>query len=467
MKKFVFIFIFAIFCANFSRAQLCLGQDATICAGSPVTVTNCNSSGNNSTAAGIYLNAPTNISLIDDWWSGVVNIGFSFSFYNNTYTQCVIGSNGLISFNTGQANSFCPWSLTGGPIPNTAITGAQNSALLTYQDIDPSLGGQIQYQTVGTAPNRKFVVLYKNIYMFSCTTQCNYMAIILNESTNEIEYHIGNKPICNTWNGGFAIQGTENNSMTVAHVTAGRNNTVWGANQDARRYTPTSPSNTGAYVITQIPYVMVNSPGSNFVWNACNSSGTILATFPYNNGVLNLPSTNPNFTLPVGTTGIYLSGSACGTSVGSITNDTTWITVTSSSVSATSTPDICSSGIGTVTANPTSGAAPYTFNWPALGQTTQVVDSVNSGTYLVQMTDANGCTSSATVIVGDTPASFTGSMSVVSCPGGDDGTATAFMTPPLGNITYLWDDPAAQTTATATGLVAGTYTCLEIGRAHV
>ena len=33
------------------------------------------------------------------------------------------------------------------------------------------------------------------------------------------------------------------------------------------------------------------------------------------------------------------------------------------------------------------------------------------------------------------------------------------MVPPIGNVTYLWDDPMAQTTSTAVGLTAGTYNC--------
>ena len=162
-----------------SNVQICLGQDTVVCAGQTLTINNCNSGSNPTNSAGIYLPSPQSVSLSDDSWSGAVNIGFNFSFYGNSYTQCVIGSNGQISFNTNQANGYCPWSLTGGPLPNTTLTGARNAAMLTYQDINPSLGGQIQYQTIGTAPNRKFVVLYKNIYMFSCTSQCNYMAIIL------------------------------------------------------------------------------------------------------------------------------------------------------------------------------------------------------------------------------------------------------------------------------------------------
>ncbi|WP_062045502.1 T9SS type B sorting domain-containing protein [Lentimicrobium saccharophilum] len=45
-------------------------------------------------------------------------------------------------------------------------------------------------------------------------------------------------------------------------------------------------------------------------------------------------------------------------------------------------------------------------------------------------------------------------------PGGNDGTATATVTGGTPPYTYLWDDPLAQTTQTATGLVAGLYNVL-------
>ncbi len=44
----------------------------------------------------------------------------------------------------------------------------------------------------------------------------------------------------------------------------------------------------------------------------------------------------------------------------------------------------------------------------------------------------------------------------VTCFGGSNGIATA--TPDNPGLSYLWNDPAAQTTATATGLAAGNYT---------
>ncbi len=432
---------------TYPPVNLCLGQDATVCQGQTVVITNCaGSSGIGS--AGINLNAPTTVTLSDDVWSGVVNIGFTFNFYGANYTQCVIGSNGLVSFNLANANGYCPWALAGvPPLPTTALTSAYNTAMLCYQDMNPAMGGTIKYQTIGTAPNRIFVVLYENVAMFS-TGQCNYMGLLLFEGSNNIEYHIGNKPIATTWNSGLAIQGTEKNNAAAAHITPGRNNTQWSALQDARRFTPTTPTNTNNYTITTIPYQMISSPTGTYQWG-----NTLGQSFPYNNGVLNVT------TVPPGTTGYFLTGSACGVSVGSVTSDTTWLTRVSATVTATSTPDICSSGIGTVTATPGLGTAPFTYNWPVLGSTQQTVTGVFAGTYTVQITDANGCFGSANVLVGDTPATFNGTTTVVSCPGGSDGTATANMVPQLGTITYQWNDPQNQTTQTATGLAAGNYTC--------
>jgi hypothetical protein len=122
--------------ASNSNAQgpvtLCLGQDATVCPGQAVIINNCNSGTTPGTAAGLYLNAPTNVQLSDDAWSGTVNIGFPFSFYGNTYSQCVIGSNGLVSFNLANAGGYCPWALNGvGTLPNAGFAAAKNTIMLT------------------------------------------------------------------------------------------------------------------------------------------------------------------------------------------------------------------------------------------------------------------------------------------------------------------------------------------------
>ena len=447
--------LFAVLSNNAAAQSICLGQDTTVCSGSSVTITNCSGS-TGSGPQGLVLANPTSVTLSDDSWSPAVNIGFPFNFYGVSYNQCVIGSNGLVSFDLTEANGYCSWALGGaGTMPNPGFDDALNSVMLAYQDINPNPGtspnGAIQYETIGTAPNRMFVVLYSNINFFSCTSVCNYMALILYETSNNIEVHIGDKPLCASWNGGLAIQGTQNAPGTIAHITPGRNNTQWAANQEGRRWTPTSPTNTNAYAISLVPYALVTSSNTNFQWE--DSEG---GTYAYNNGTL---TTVPNPTAPSDSIGYFLSGSACGASLGGI-SDTTWVTVTSSSVTASGTDDICSSSQGSVTATPTSGTAPYTYNWPSLGAATQTVNNIPSGTYAVDMTDANGCVSSASVTIGDIPANYDGDSTEVSCPGGTDGTAFAEMIPVIGNLTYQWDDPAMQTTQTAVGLAAGTYNCV-------
>ncbi len=449
MKIIIFPIAFLISLTSLSQVQVCLGDDVTVCQGQTVTITNCNPGSGSQNTQGINLPNPTVLTLSDDVWSNVVPVGFPFSFYGNTYNNCIIGSNGLISFNTNNANGYCAYSLTGaGTLPNPTLTSALNSIMLAYQDMLPSLNsGTIQYQTVGTAPNRKFVVLYQNVYFYSCTTVCNYFAVVLNETSNTVELHIGNKATCGTFNGGLAIQGIQNASGSAAVITPGRNNTVWTANQDGRLFTPTSPSNTSGYVETQIPYVQINGVNGSQQWG-----NTLGATFPYNNGVLNVTL------IPPGTTGYFLTASACGAGLGAI-SDTTWITRTSVNATAVATTDYCSAGVGSAQIATAVGTQPFTYNWTPSGQNTPIATGLFPGNYACLVTDANGCYTNVNVIVPNSVSVASATGTLVSCPGGADGTATATMNPTSPTVTYNWYDAGGQTTSTATGLVAGTYHC--------
>ncbi len=452
--KLHFVFIICFF-SSISFSQLpavntCLGTDKTICQGQPLTITDCNPSAN--IVGGLTLNSPTSIPLSDDIWSGLINIGFNFSFYGTSYSQCVIGSNGLISFNSSNANSYCPYSFTTGTtLPNSSLTSASNSIMLAYQDINPSgITDAIQYQTIGTAPNRKFIVLYQSVDGFSCgSTACTYSGVVLYETTNVIEIFIGNKGICSGWNNGLAYEGIQNSTGTNAVMVPGRNCSQWNVNQDGQRWTPTSSSNTNNYTNNQIPYIFINSALSNTtMW-----VNTLGQTFPYNNGVLNVNQTQ------AGPIGYYLSGTACSNAIGSI-SDTTYVTLEIPTITTSMTPDICNTSVGTVTATPTSGTAPYSFIWPTLAnQTTSVINNIPVGTYTVTMTTSLGCSVNSNITVTSSSAIFTGNMTQVKCKNGSDGTVTATMTPVTGTLTYLWDDPLAQTTQTATGLSSGTYNC--------
>lgn len=64
-------------------------------------------------------NVGTAVPLSDDQWSQPITIPFQFCFYGNTYTQLLIGSNGVVKFDLTGAGGYCTW-----PIPNTPVPTA-------------------------------------------------------------------------------------------------------------------------------------------------------------------------------------------------------------------------------------------------------------------------------------------------------------------------------------------------------
>ncbi|HLP20402.1 MAG TPA: T9SS type A sorting domain-containing protein, partial [Chitinophagales bacterium] len=69
---------------------------------------------------------------------------------------------------------------------------------------------------------------------------------------------------------------------------------------------------------------------------------------------------------------------------------------------ATTNANIGAADGGVQVTNPTGGTAPFTFAWNT-GDTTQNLTATAGGTYSVTVTDSNGCTETATVIVQENP----------------------------------------------------------------
>ncbi|MGD1848490.1 MAG: HYR domain-containing protein, partial [Salibacteraceae bacterium] len=103
------------------------------------------------------------------------------------------------------------------------------------------------------------------------------------------------------------------------------------------------------------------------------------------------------------------------------------------------------------------GTGAYTFNW-SNSATTASITGVAAGTYSVTITDANGCTDSASVTITQ-PANLVtsiGSFTNETCIGDNDGAATASVTGGTAPFTYLWSD--GSTASNNTGLGGGFYT---------
>ena len=185
---------------------------------------------------------------VDDIWSPVINIPFDFCFYGNTYNSCIMGSNGMISFDTSNASSGSGFafsnnlpSLVGALFPNT-IYGV-------YHDIDPSIGGTVGWELITLNTGcRALVASWNDIPMFSgvCNSILYTGMIVLYEDTNIIEVYIKEKNVCPTWNGGNAIVGIQNETGTNAVVAPGRNglDADWTVTNEAWRFVPAGPSIT-------------------------------------------------------------------------------------------------------------------------------------------------------------------------------------------------------------------------------
>ncbi|MCB9266569.1 MAG: T9SS type A sorting domain-containing protein [Lewinellaceae bacterium] len=109
----------------------------------------------------------------------------------------------------------------------------------------------------------------------------------------------------------------------------------------------------------------------------------------------------------------------------------------------------------TITATGSGGNPPYTYNW-GTGDSGSVIIVPGAGTYCVTMTDQSLCGTVNCITVDLNPLDVSVTTTGLTCPNSDDGTVEAIVTGGTPPYTYAWSNGA--TTASQTGLAAGTYT---------
>ncbi|HTB31116.1 MAG TPA: T9SS type A sorting domain-containing protein [Bacteroidia bacterium] len=170
---------------------------------------------------------------------------------------------------------------------------------------------------------------------------------------------------------------------------------------------------------------------------------------------------------PSGQTNATATGLSAGTYTATVTDAvseivTAIVTITEPAPLAATTPAswICiSSPMGTATETPTGGTTPYQYAWAPGGQTNATATGLSLGTYTVTVTDSCGANSTASVTIVH-PIALRDSIATsvnILCNGSDEGTATVGVKGGTAPYTYAWT-PSGQTTATAMGLSAGSYT---------
>lgn len=122
----------------------------------------------------------------------------------------------------------------------------------------------------------------------------------------------------------------------------------------------------------------------------------------------------------------------------------------------------CGGANATAEVSASGGAGAYTYLWnDGNAQTTAFAENLAAGTYTVFASDANGCqTNSLSVTILADPVLLVeaNQITAAGCAGAADGTATIIASGGTAPYSYAWDDPLAQTMATASGLDAGDYT---------
>jgi len=351
----------------------------------------------------------------DDVWSDPIPLPFDFCFYGGTYSEILIGSNGVITFDlvNNEPNGFCDWSFSD-PIPSNNLFST--TIFGPYMDIDPSIGGSgiINYTIFGEVPCRTMVVNFPVIPYFSCQELNMTTQIVIYETTNVVEIYLENRSdACSNWNSGNAVIGLQNQNGTDGISAPNRNTGNWSANNEAWRFTPNGTSNV------------------SFSW--LNENNEVISTDP----IINVCPTDEVTTYTAQAVYTNCNGDEI------IENDEVIVTFSGGFIiDLGGNQEFCDEENYTITADLTiANPADATFLW-SNNETTQSITVTESDIYTVEVTFGN-CTlsDSVTLSFGNSPLINLGE-DIETCFENDivlDATPSN-MDP--NDVTYLWSTGA-------------------------
>ena len=228
-----------------------------------------------------------------------------------------------------------------------------------------------------------------------------------------------------SWTGGSTTQNQTNltsGSYTVS-VTAAQSCSVTftvNVSQPAAVSVVATPTGAGC------------NGGSNGSINTTVTGGTSPYTYDWGGAV-----TTPNRTgLVAGTYTVTVTDSKGCTGTGTAT-----VTQAAAIIASTTTTNTtCGASTGSVTLTVSNGTAPYHFVW-SNGATTQNLSSLAGNTYTVTITDAGGCTITASGTVTQTGApTVTATPVQITCNNANNGQVNITVTGGNPTYTYTWSN---------------------------
>jgi hypothetical protein len=113
----------------------------------------------------------------------VVPLGFEFNFFGGVHSEIRIATNGYLTFGS-----------TGGDFSNDPIPDDNEPNDLIaplWTDLDTNLGGAIQYQTLGSEPDRRFIAQWTAVAEFGNADDTATFQAVLYEGSGRIEFRYG------------------------------------------------------------------------------------------------------------------------------------------------------------------------------------------------------------------------------------------------------------------------------------
>ena len=401
---------------------------------------------------------PTSITL-DDRYSQVIDLGYTFNFYGSNFTQLIASGNGYLSFNTALANTFSHWSQTPGNVPNTGYDGGL--AMGVFHDIDPSVttspNRRIKYDIVGSAPHRKFILSFYKIPLFS--SACNSLIenthqIVLYEGLNIVEIFVNSVQQCPSWNQGRKMIGLQSLDKTKGIMAPGRTSTgpAWGSvdMNESWRFVPLDgPTLYRGVELYDLSGTLISTGDTTSIGNS---------TFE-----VSFPNVCPNSTTTYIVKSKYENANVPGTFV---YGTDTVRAIVQSPLSATSSAVAAgcpNNNIGSVTITPSGAAGPFEYSIDN-GATWQTSNTFNApaGTYtvLVREIGSTTCTLTLTVTIPQDPTGIVSTYAVtdVLCNGASSGSISISPSGGSGIFEYSIDGGTTyQPTGIFNNLPPGSY----------
>jgi subtilisin family serine protease len=122
----------------------------------------------------------TNLNITSDDTSVLVSLPFGFVYYGRTFTSIRVSSNGFAVFGPSTATAYANQ-----PIPNA--TSPNGIVAPFWDDLNPSAGGAIWTRTIGTSPNRTFVIAWLDVPHYPNVGRATFQ-LLLREHQNDIVF---------------------------------------------------------------------------------------------------------------------------------------------------------------------------------------------------------------------------------------------------------------------------------------